>query len=115
MSEVSGGAIPVCDGEAAFNVALNKLVLIECWFTVTLTWRIHPPIVGCWCVNPPIWACFGEREAWGCCGASVHRCTRCEGAVPVGRSRSGTTGGGVGVLHVGGAFVREPEVCCLLT
>ena len=37
MSEVSGGAIPVCDGEAAFNVALNELVLVERWFIVTLT------------------------------------------------------------------------------
>ena len=65
MSEVSGGAIPICNGEAAFNVALNKLVLIERWFIVTLTWRIHPPIVGCWCVKTPIWACSGERKAWG--------------------------------------------------
>ena len=53
MSEVSGSAIPVCDGEAAFKVALNKLVLIERWFIVMLTWRIHPPIVGCWYVKTP--------------------------------------------------------------
>jgi hypothetical protein len=44
VSEVSGGAIPVCDDEFAFNVALNELVLVEYWFIVTLTWRIHPPM-----------------------------------------------------------------------
>ena len=48
VSEVSGGTIPVRDGESAFNVAPNELVLVGCWFVVTLTWRIHPPIVGCW-------------------------------------------------------------------
>ena len=37
VSEVSGGAIPVFDDESAFNVALNELVLVECWFVVTLT------------------------------------------------------------------------------
>ena len=44
VSEVSGGAIPVRDDESAFNVALNELVLVEYWFIVTLTWRIHPPM-----------------------------------------------------------------------
>ena len=53
VSEVSGGAIPVCDDEFAFNVALNELVLVEYWFIVTLTWRIHPPMVRCWRVKPP--------------------------------------------------------------
>ena len=53
MSEVPGGAIPVRDDESAFNVALNEVVLIERWFIVMLTWRIHPPIVGCWYVKPP--------------------------------------------------------------
>ena len=53
MPEVSGGAIPVCDDEFAFNVALNELVLVEYWFIVTLTWRIHPPMVRCWRVKPP--------------------------------------------------------------
>ena len=66
VSEVSGGAIPVRDDESAFNVALNEFVLVECWFIVTLTWRIHPPMVKVLaCKNPPIWACSYEREAWG--------------------------------------------------
>lgn len=53
VSEVSGGAIPVRDDESAFNVALNELVLVECWFIVTLTWRIHPPMARCWRVKTP--------------------------------------------------------------
>jgi len=53
ISEVSGGGILVRDDEFAFNVALNELVLVEYWFIVTLTWRIHPPMVRCWRVKPP--------------------------------------------------------------
>ena len=80
VSEVSGGAIPVRDDESAFNVALNEFVLVECWFIVTLTWRIHPPMVRCWRVKTPRFgrALTSERPG-GCCGASVHGCTRCEG------------------------------------
>ena len=68
VSEVSGGAIPVRDDESAFNVALNELVLVECWFIVTLTWRIHPPIVGCWYVKTPRFgrALMSEKPG-GCC------------------------------------------------
>ena len=80
VSEVSGGTISVRDDEPAFNVALNEVVLIECWFIVMLTWRTHPPIVGCWYVKTPRFgrALMSERPG-GCCGISVHGFTGARG------------------------------------
>jgi len=33
VSEVSGGAVPVRDGESTLKITLNEVVLVECWFT----------------------------------------------------------------------------------
>ena len=73
MSEVSGGAVPVRDGEATFNVALNEIVLVERRFIVMLGRRDYPLIVGCWHVKTPRFGrALVSKRPGGCCGASVH-------------------------------------------
>jgi len=41
VSEVSGGAVPVRDGESTLKITLNEVVLVECWFTVTPSRGVH--------------------------------------------------------------------------
>ena len=72
MSEVSGGAIPVCDDEFAFNVALNELVLVECWFIVDLEDSSSNGKVLA-CKTPRFGRALNEREAWG---VLWYQCTR---------------------------------------